>query len=111
MSTWHPISTVQNRALTGSIPHHVPHAAFRYIYRYYQRKNDVNMAPPFELEVIEAALTMATSKLDASMGSVTQRVALLLSKLPHDINPVNLEELRRVKGALVELEQKADTLR
>ena len=45
------------------------------------------------------------------MARATQRVQLLLTKLPRDISPVNLEELRRVKGTLVELEQKADTLR
>lgn len=35
----------------------------------------------------------------------------LLTKLPREINPVNLEELRRIKQALVELENKADGLR
>jgi hypothetical protein len=38
---------------------------------------------------------------------VTRRVGELLQKLPRDINPVNLEELRRIKQALVELENKA----
>ena len=50
-------------------------------------------------------------RLDSKMATVTRRVQTLLSKLPQDISPANLEELRRVKGALVELEQKADTLR
>jgi hypothetical protein len=45
------------------------------------------------------------------MAAVTRRVQTLLSKLPGDISPVNLEELRRVKGALVEVEQRADTLK
>ncbi len=45
------------------------------------------------------------------MSAVLGRVQQLMSKLPLDISPVNLEELRRVKGTLVELEQKADTLR
>lgn len=45
------------------------------------------------------------------MATVTRRVQQLMSRLPQDISPTNLEELRRVKGALVELEQKADTLR
>lgn len=45
------------------------------------------------------------------MAAVTQRVQNLMRKLPQDISPLNLEELRRVKGSLVELEQKADTLR
>jgi hypothetical protein len=38
--------------------------------------------------------------------SVTRRVGELLQKLPRDINPVNLEELRRIKQTLVELENK-----
>ena len=42
---------------------------------------------------------------------VTRRVGSLLTKLPADINPTNLEELRRVKQALVELENQADALR
>lgn len=37
---------------------------------------------------------------------MTRRVGELLRKLPADINPVNLEELRRIKQALVELENK-----
>lgn len=45
------------------------------------------------------------------MKSVTKRVNNLWTKLPGEINPANLEELRRVKQALVELEPKADTLR
>ncbi|MGQ4828255.1 hypothetical protein, partial [Enterococcus faecalis] len=35
----------------------------------------------------------------------------VLMNLPRDITPVNLEELRRVKQCLVELESKADNLR
>ena len=50
-------------------------------------------------------------RLDTAMATVTRRVQQLMSRLPQDISPTNLEELRRVKGALVELEQKADTLR
>lgn len=82
-----------------------------YMSRYYQHKVDQSMTPPFELEVIESALMVATGILDSELFSVTQRVQLLLSKLPRAINPVNLEELRKVKGALVELEAKADKLR
>ena len=36
---------------------------------------------------------------------------LAAQKLPREITPVNLEELRRVKQALVELESKAENLR
>lgn len=68
-------------------------------------------APPFELEVLEGVLMVATGRLDAEVLSVTRRVGELLQKLPRDINPVNLEELRRIKQALVELENKADMLR
>jgi hypothetical protein len=45
-------------------------------------------------------------RLDAEVLSVTRRVGELLQKLPRDINPVNLEELRRIKQTLVELENK-----
>ncbi len=49
--------------------------------------------------------------MDAEMSGASRRVQELLALLPSDINPVNLEELRRVKGQLVEIENKADTLR
>ena len=42
---------------------------------------------------------------------MTKRVSGVLNKLPRDINPVNLEELRRIKQALIELESKADAVR
>ena len=45
------------------------------------------------------------------MDAATKRMAAVLDKLPKDITPVNLEELRRVKQVLVELESKADQLR
>jgi hypothetical protein len=45
------------------------------------------------------------------MVSASRRVQTLLTKLPADINPVNLEELRKVKSALVELETRADAYR
>ena len=50
-------------------------------------------------------------RLDAELLAVTRRVSAVLRTLPKDITPVNLEELRRVKQVLVELESKADTLR
>lgn len=53
--------------------------------------------PPFELEMLEGALLVATGRLDNELLAVTRRVAASLQKLPKDINPVNLEELRRVK--------------
>ncbi|MEW5303380.1 MAG: hypothetical protein WDW36_006080 [Sanguina aurantia] len=66
---------------------------------------------PFELEILEGALAVAVGRIEAEMKSVTKRVNNLWTKLPGEINPANLEELRRVKQALVELEPKADTLR
>lgn len=45
------------------------------------------------------------------MEFATRRMAEVLNKLPKEITPVNLEELRRVKQALVELESRADQLR
>ena len=45
------------------------------------------------------------------MEAVTKRMAAVLQKLPSNITPVNLEELRRVKQQLVELESRADQLR
>ena len=45
------------------------------------------------------------------MDTATRRMAGVLKKLPREITPVNLEELRRVKQALVEVESKADQLR
>lgn len=66
---------------------------------------------PFELEILEAALMVATGKLEAELVAVTRRVGAVLQKLPREITPVNLEELRRVKQMLVELESKAENLR
>lgn len=87
------------------------HASHSDYIRYYQRKSGQAMVPPFELEILECALMVATGRLETALTGVTQRMTALLSLLPRDINPMNLEELRKVKGALVELEQKADTLR
>lgn len=53
----------------------------------------------------------STGRLDAELVSVSKRVSNVLMNLPRDITPVNLEELRRVKQCLVELESKADNLR
>eukprot|EP00967_Tisochrysis_lutea_P011493 scaffold12952_cov23-Tisochrysis_lutea.AAC.1 len=49
--------------------------------------------------------------LDAELSRLRKRVQALLTKLPHDINPKGLEELRKVKTALVEAEDRTDTLR
>ena len=61
-------------------------------------------------EVVEAALNVATLKLEAELLAASQRVAIVLEKLPKYITPANLEELRRVKDVLVALEAKAEAL-
>lgn len=66
---------------------------------------------PFELELIESALMVATGWLDSELVYVTRRLHQVLAKLPKHINPKNLEDLRKVKSALVELESRADALR
>lgn len=66
--------------------------------------------PPFELEMIEGALMVATGRLDAELLNVTKRVTNVLQMLPKNITPVNLEELRRVKQQLVELESRAENI-
>ena len=63
---------------------------------------------PFELEVVEAALNVATLKLEAELVAATRRVGMVLQKLPRYITPANLEELRRVKDVLVALEAKSE---
>lgn len=65
---------------------------------------------PFELEVVEAALNVATLKLEAELVAASERVQIVLEKLPKFITPANLEELRRVKDVLVALEAKADAI-
>jgi hypothetical protein len=63
-----------------------------------QRQQGASMRHlPFELEVLEGVLTVATGRLDTDVLNVTRRVGTLLTKLPREINPVNLEELRRIK--------------
>lgn len=66
---------------------------------------------PFELEMIESALMVATGSLDSDLVKVSRQLQSVLAKLPLFINPKNLEELRKVKSLLVELESRADTLR
>lgn len=71
-------------------------------------ENSGGYAFPFELEVVEAALNVATLKLEAELVAATHRVGLVLQKLPRYITPANLEELRRVKDVLVALEAKSE---
>ena len=53
---------------------------------------------------------MPAGRLDAELLAVTKRVTIVLQMLPKDITPVNLEELRRVKQQLVELQSKAENI-
>lgn len=75
-----------------------------------RRGEAINWAP-FELEVLEGVLMVTTGRLERQMTAMSQRVHALMTKLPGDINPINLEELRRIKQDLVQLENKADQLR
>lgn len=54
---------------------------------------------------------MCAGRFDSELNAVSGRVRELMSALPADINPASLEDLRRVKAALVELEDKADNMR
>jgi len=65
---------------------------------------------PFELEMMEGALVVATNKLDGELVSVSSKVSEVLGKLITEATPLNLDELRRIKSSLVELESRAETL-
>ena len=58
----------------------------------------------------DCVLWRATGRLDAELLNVTKRVTNVLQMLPKNITPVNLEELRRVKQQLVELESRAENI-
>lgn len=66
---------------------------------------------PFELDVLEATLHISISKLDAELVRAQALVQSCLQRLPRDITPQNLDELRKAKSALVELESKSDAYR
>lgn len=66
---------------------------------------------PFELCVLEAALHISVVKMDNELERAAARVQACLERLPRDITPQNLDDLRRAKGALVELESKSDAHR
>ena len=69
------------------------------------------LEPLHDAGVGVSLVKVSAGRLDQELLSVTKRVTQMLQMLPKDITPVNLEELRRVKQNLVELESKADTLR
>ena len=63
------------------------------------------------LTVLKSVLICCCAgRLDAELLTVTKRVTNVLQMLPKDITPINLEELRRVKQQLVELESKAENI-
>lgn len=66
---------------------------------------------PFELDVLEAALHISISKLDGELLHTQDLVQTCLHRLPRDITPGNLDELRKAKSALVELESKSEAFR
>jgi magnesium transporter len=74
--------------------------------KYRQQSEDKNL--PFELECCEGALMVLVGQLDNELDIIESRIGKLLNKLPAQVNTENLEELRKVKGILVELESKSE---
>ena len=72
---------------------------------------DMDISGPFQLECMEGALMITVGQLEAQLQIVQQQVEKMLTRLPGQINPGNLEELRKVKAGLVELESNTDVLR
>lgn len=72
----------------------------------YRQLEDKNL--PFELECCEGALMVLVGQLDNELDIIEMRIRKLLNKLPAQVNSENLEELRKVKGILVELESKSE---
>jgi hypothetical protein len=72
--------------------------------------------PRYNLHVIarlwlhRVTCAVPAGRLDAELLNVTKRVTNVLQMLPKNITPVNLEELRRVKQQLVELESRAENI-
>jgi len=69
------------------------------------------MVTPFELEVLEGVLTVTVSQLDNQLSSLMKHASKVLSAVPSEVNPMNLEQLRKTKQSCVELEAKSDALR
>jgi len=66
---------------------------------------------PFELEALEGVLTVTLSQLDSEMNVLLKHAAKVLSAVPSEVSPMNLEQLRRTKQSCVEIESKASALR
>ena len=72
----------------------------------YRQLEDKNL--PFELECCEGSLMVLVGQLDIELDRIELRIGKLLEKLPAQVNTENLEELRKVKSILVELESKSE---
>ena len=72
----------------------------------YRQLDDKNL--PFELECCEGALMVLVGQLDNELDTIEFRISKLLEKLPAKVNTENLEELRKVKSILVELENRSE---
>lgn len=75
--------------------------------------NTFQLDVPFELDAVEAALIVATQKLEEMMITSSQRLGDMMSSMPSQskITADRLEELRRVKQVLLQLDAQAGALR
>lgn len=65
----------------------------------------------FELEVLESILAVAVSQLEAELHGVSQQAIEVLSAVPAEVNPLDLEQIRKTKQQCVGLESRAETIR
>lgn len=63
------------------------------------------------IDLQTTVVVLCAGRLEAELLSVTKRATSVAAMLPRNVTPVNLEVLRRLKLALVELESKAASLR
>ena len=75
--------------------------------------NSVQFDIPFELDAVEAALVVATQSLEEMMIKSSQRLSDMMSSMPSQskVTAERLEELRRVKQVLLQLDARAGALR
>ena len=75
--------------------------------------NTFQLDVPFELDAVEAALIVATQRLEEMMITSSQRLGDMMSSMPSQskITADRLEELRRVKQVLLQLDAQAGALR
>eukprot|EP00884_Botryococcus_braunii_P004085 jgi/Botrbrau1/13678/Bobra.0378s0009.2 len=72
---------------------------------------DEDVEHPFELEMLERALSHAIGQLEKRFTEDLPDWSVLSKLEPVDFDPMKLEALRKCKQVLVELESKADTIR